>query len=149
MTCAGTKTGSCWAEEHLHRDRATHLPHAPDGGLRHKAGHGELRIALPVGYVWGDAPGEVRCDPDAEVVLVVRNVFARFAELGPVWRVWPWFLDEVLAPPVRNPPGGPLRWVQPSFAAIRQLLTKSVYAGVSAGGGGKGWDQLLHGQRMH
>ena len=98
-------------------------------GLRHKAARGELRIALPVGYVWGDAPGEVRCDPDEEVVLAIRNVFARFAELGAARRVWLWFLDEGLSLPARNPPGGPLRWVRPSFAAIRQLLTHPVYAG--------------------
>ena len=84
---------------------------------------------MPVGYVWGEAPGEVLCDPNEEVVLAIRNVFARFAELGAAWRVWLWFLDEGLSLPARNPPGGPLRWVRPSFAAIRQLLTNPVYAG--------------------
>ena len=31
--------------------------------------------------------------------------------------------------PPRKPAGGPLRWVLPSFAAIRQVLTNPVYAG--------------------
>ena len=98
-------------------------------GLRQKAARGELRIPLPVGYVWGEAPGEVRLDPDEEVVRALRNVFARFAELGAARRVWLWFLEEGLSLPARQPVGGPLRWARPSFAAIRQVLTNPVYAG--------------------
>ena len=98
-------------------------------GLRHKAARGELHIPLPVGYVWGEAPGEVRLDPDEEVVRALRNVFARFAELGAARRVWLWFLEEGLCLPARQPGGGPLRWVRPSYAAVRQVLTNPVYAG--------------------
>ena len=98
-------------------------------GLRQKAARGELRIPLPVGYVWGEASGEIRLDPDEEVVRALRNVFARFAELGAARRVWLWFLEERLSLPTRKPVGGPLCWVRPSLAAIRQVLTSPVYAG--------------------
>lgn len=98
-------------------------------GLRQKAARGELRIPLPVGYVWGEAPGEVRFDPDEEVVHAVRNVFTRFAELGAARRVWLWFVEEGLSLPARRPAAGPLCWVRPSLAAVRQVLTNPVYAG--------------------
>jgi hypothetical protein len=32
-----------------------------------------------VGFVWGDADGEIRFHPDEAVVSAIRNVFARFA----------------------------------------------------------------------
>ena len=73
-----TSSKSAFSEVELHAFRLRLLE-----GLRHKAARGELRISLPVGYVWGEAPGEVRFDPDEEVVLAIRQVFARFAELEP------------------------------------------------------------------
>src|SRR6201986_4191439 len=53
-----------------------------NGGIRNKAARGELRRGLPVGFVWGDADGEVRFHPDEAVVTAIRNVFASFAETG-------------------------------------------------------------------
>jgi DNA invertase Pin-like site-specific DNA recombinase len=35
-----------------------------NGGIRNKAARGELRRGLPVGFVWGEADGEVRFHPD-------------------------------------------------------------------------------------
>src|SRR5205085_336231 len=37
------------------------------GGLRNKAGRGELRIPLPAGLVWGEASGQILLHPDAAV----------------------------------------------------------------------------------
>src|SRR5258708_7503766 len=59
-----------------------------NGGIRNKAARGELRRGLPVGFVWGEADGEVRFHPDEAIVTAVRNVFARFAETGSARRVW-------------------------------------------------------------
>ena len=53
-----------------------------NGGIRNKAARGELRRGLPVGFVWGEADGEVRFHPDEAVVAAIRNVFARFAQTG-------------------------------------------------------------------
>src|SRR5438045_9708677 len=50
-------------------------------GRRNKARRGELRFALPIGYVWGPE-GTIRFDPDEQVQVVVRLVFRPFAELG-------------------------------------------------------------------
>jgi hypothetical protein len=41
-----------------------------------------------VGFVWGEENGEVRLHHDAAVTSAIRPIFARFAELGSVRRVW-------------------------------------------------------------
>ena len=44
-----------------------------NGGIRNKAARGELRRGLPVGFVWGEADGEVRFHPDEAIVTAVRK----------------------------------------------------------------------------
>lgn len=48
---------------------------------RAKAGRGELRIPVPIGYVWHREYG-LTLDPDRRVQEVIRLVFARFRQLG-------------------------------------------------------------------
>src|SRR5271155_3880880 len=88
----GLKGTMSEAELHVLRARL-------NGGIRNKAARGELRRGLPVGFVWGDADGEVRLHPDEAVVSAIRNVFARFAETGSARRVWLWFRSEGLGFP--------------------------------------------------
>jgi len=61
------------SEAELHVLRARLL-----GGIRNKAARGELRRGLPVGFVWGDADGDVCFHPDEAVCGMSRTVFARF-----------------------------------------------------------------------
>ena len=68
----GLKGTMSEAELHVLRARL-------DGGIRNKAARGELRRGLPVGFVWGDADGEVLLHPDEAVTSAVRAVFARFS----------------------------------------------------------------------
>jgi DNA invertase Pin-like site-specific DNA recombinase len=68
------------AELHIIRARL-------EGGIRNKAARGELRPGLPVGFVWGEADGEVLFHPDATVTGAIRTVFERFAEFGSARRV--------------------------------------------------------------
>jgi DNA invertase Pin-like site-specific DNA recombinase len=117
------------SEAELHVLRARLL-----GGIRNKAARGELRRGLPVGLVWGDNDGEVRFHPDEAVCGMIRTVFARFAELGSVRRVWLWLRSEGLSFPLRAGPGGEVRWVDPSYIAIYHVLTNPVYAGAYAYG---------------
>jgi DNA invertase Pin-like site-specific DNA recombinase/predicted DNA-binding transcriptional regulator AlpA len=117
------------SEAELHVLRARLL-----GGIRNKAARGELRRGLPVGFVWGDEDGEVRFHPDEAVCGMIRTVFARFAELGSVRRVWLWLRSEGLSFPLRTGPGGEVRWVDPSYIAIYHVLTNPVYAGAYAYG---------------
>ena len=99
------------------------------GGIRNKAARGELRRGLPVGFVWGEEDGEVRFHPDAAVTSAIRTVFARFAELGSVRRVWLWLRSEGLTFPMQTHYGAAIQWIDPSYTAIYHVLTNPVYAG--------------------
>src|ERR1700686_17661 len=112
------------SEAELHILRARLL-----GGIRNKAARGELRRGLPVGFVWGEEDGEVRFHPDAAVTSAIRTVFARFAELGSVRRVWLWLRSEGLTFPMQTHYGAAIRWIDPSYTAIYHVLTNPVYAG--------------------
>jgi hypothetical protein len=113
------------AELHIIRARL-------DGGIRNKAARGELRRALPVGFVWGEQDGQVLFHPDEAVTGAIRTVFERFAEFGTARRVWLWFRSEGLSFPLQTTPAGmpgPIRWVAPTYHALHQILTNPVYAG--------------------
>ena len=56
---------------------------------RAKARRGELRISVPVGYVWHRELG-LDFDPDQRLQQVIRLIFARFRDLGSARQV---FLD--------------------------------------------------------
>jgi len=112
------------SEAELHILRARLL-----GGVRNKAARGELRRGLPVGFVWGEEDGEVRFHPDAAVTSAIRTVFARFAELGSVRRVWLWLRSEGLTFPMQTHYGAAIQWIDPSYTAIYHVLTNPVYAG--------------------
>ena len=112
------------SEAELHVIRARLL-----GGIRNKAQRGELRRGLPIGFVWGDADGEVRFDPDEAVTHVVRTVFEKFAETGSVRQVWIWFRSQKLLFPSRPHLHAPIRWIPPTYHALHSVLASPVYAG--------------------
>jgi DNA invertase Pin-like site-specific DNA recombinase len=121
----GLKGTMSEAELHVLRARL-------EGGIRSKAARGELRRGLPVGFVWGEADGEVRFHPDKQVCGAIHTVFARFAELGSVRATWLWFRAEGLAFPLQATTlGGPdqIRWVTPTYTAIHHVVASPVYAG--------------------
>ncbi len=123
----GLKGTMSEAELHILRARL-------NGGIRNKAARGELRRGLPVGFVWGEADGEVRFHPDEAVCAAIRAVFARCAELGSVRRVWLWLRTEGLSFPLQRRYGGSICWVDPSYIAVYHVLTNPVYAGAYAYG---------------
>ena len=123
----GLKGTMSEAELHVLRARL-------DGGIRNKAARGELRRALPVGFVWGEGDGEVLFHPDEAVTSAIRTVFESFAEFGSARRVWLWFRSERLPFPLQDAPGGQVRWVTPTYTAIHHILTNPVYAGAYAYG---------------
>src|SRR6266699_3318462 len=118
----GLKGTMSEAELHVLRARL-------NGGIRNKAARGELRRGLPIGFVWGEADGEVRFHPDEAIVTVIRDVFARFAEMGSARRVWLWFRSQGLKFPLQMHGRAEIRWVEASYTAIHQVLTNPVYAG--------------------
>jgi DNA invertase Pin-like site-specific DNA recombinase len=123
----GLKGTMSEAELHVLRARL-------NGGIRNKAARGELRRGLPVGFVWGQAEGEVCFHPDEAVVTAIRTVFARFSETGSARRVWLWFRSEGHKFPLQLHQGGEIRWVEASYTAIHHVLTNPVYAGAYAYG---------------
>ena len=123
----GLKGAMSEAELHVLRARL-------NGGIRNKAARGELRRGLPVGFVWGEADGEVRFHPDEAVIAAIRNVFASFAQTGSARRVWLWFRSEGLTFPLQMHQGAEIRWVEASYTAIHHVLTNPVYAGAYAYG---------------
>jgi hypothetical protein len=58
---------------------------------RAAARRGELRVPLPVGYVYDD--GQVVIDPDAEVAAAITDVFAAFEATGSAYGVAGIFAD--------------------------------------------------------
>ena len=118
----GLKGTMSEAELHMLRARL-------NGGIRNKAARGELRRGLPVGFVWGEADGEVRLHPDEAVAAAIRCVFARFAEMGSARRVWLWFRSEGLKFPLQMHARAEIRWVEASYTAIHHVLSNPVYAG--------------------
>ena len=84
---------------------------------------------VPVGFVWGEADGEVLLHPDETVVTAIRTIFARFAETGSARRVWLWFRDQGLQLPLQMSAHAEIRWVEASYHAIHQVLSNPVYAG--------------------
>ena len=123
----GLKGAMSEAELHVLRARL-------NGGIRNKAARGELRRGLPVGFVWGEADGEVRFHPDEAVVAAIRNVFSSFAQTGSARRVWLWFRSEGLTFPLQMHQGAEIRWVEASYTAIHHVLTNPIYAGAYAYG---------------
>src|SRR6202165_77094 len=95
----GLKGTMSEAESHVLRARLL-------GGIRNKAARGELRRALPVGFVWGEQDGKVLFHPDEAVCATIRSVFSRFTELGSARRVWLWMRSEGLAFPLQTCYGG-------------------------------------------
>ena len=106
-----------------------------NGGIRNKAARGELRRGLPVGFVWGDADGEVRFHFDEAVRHNDRlGLHAIRQRPVPARRVWLWFRSEGLRLPLRMHQGWEIRWVEASYTAIHQVLSNPVYAGAYAYG---------------
>ena len=95
---------------------------------RAAARRGELRVPLPVGYVY-DEGGMVVIDPDAEVAAVA-DVFAAFTQTGSAYGVAGAFAGRRF--PRRAYGGawaGQIRWGRLTHARAAGILTNPVYAG--------------------
>ena len=97
------------------------------GGLRNKAARGELRIPLPAGLVWGEAPGQILLHPDEAVRGAIGAVFDRFAASGSARQVWLWLRENGLQLPSLR--AGQLAWVTAAYPAVHKILTHPAYAG--------------------
>jgi DNA invertase Pin-like site-specific DNA recombinase len=99
------------------------------GAKQAAAERGELRIGLPVGYIYDD-DGRVVIDPDSEVQAAITDLFAAFRAGGSAFRVVAAFKDRLF--PKRAYGGtwaGHLDWGRLTHSRVVNILDNPVYAG--------------------
>jgi excisionase family DNA binding protein len=98
---------------------------------REKAQRGELRISVPIGYIWHRDVG-LGFDPDARLQEVIRLIFARFRQLGSARQV----LLSLRAEQVHFPRPSDGRtlthfdWIPIRYRNVISVLKNPFYAGV-------------------
>jgi len=102
---------------------------------RAKAHRGELRISVPVGYIWHREIG-LGFDPDLRVQEAVRSIFARFRELGSARRVLMAMTAERIHFPRPSESGKQVTfdWTPIRYRNVISVLKNPFYAGVYAYG---------------
>jgi len=114
---------------------------------RAKARRGELRISVPIGYIWHREIG-LGFDPDLRIQEVVRLIFARFRQLGSARQV----LLSMLAEQVHFPrPSDGKRliafeWTPIRYRNVISVLKNPFYAGVYAYGKGEKRTEIVDGR---
>jgi hypothetical protein len=105
-------------------------------GRRAKARRGELKFALPMGYV-RDLAGRVIKDPDAQAQAVIDTIFEQFARRRTINGVLQYLVNHQLTLPFRIRGGaqtGQLQWRRPNRVTLSNLLHNPAYAGAYAYG---------------
>ena len=103
-----------------------------------KARRGELRIAVPIGYVWS-RDGGLMMDPDRRIQDAIRTVFQLFERLGSATQVLLHMRREgLLFPRPRNGKSlSELAWTAPAYRNVISVLQNPFYAGAYAYGKSK------------
>jgi excisionase family DNA binding protein len=114
---------------------------------RAKARRGELRISVPIGYIWHREVG-LGFDPDLRIQGVVRLIFARFRELGSARQV----LLSMSAEQVHFPRPSDGRklvsfeWTPIRYRNVISVLKNPFHAGVYAYGKGEKRTEIVDGR---
>lgn len=111
-----------------------------------KARRGELRIGVPVGYVWSRDDG-LTMDPDRRIQDVIRSVFRLFERLGSAMQVLRHMRREgLLFPrPIDGKDSARRCWRAPAYRNIIAVLQNPFYAGAYAYGKSKVQTDLVDG----
>lgn len=123
------------------------------GGQLNKARRGELKLSLPIGFVYGP-DGRVGFDPDQQVQEAIRCFFATFRRVGSATATVRAFREQGLRIPRRirrGPHCGELHWVPLVHSRALQILHNPRYAGAFFYGRyrtRRGVDGRYHGQRL-
>lgn len=114
---------------------------------RSKARRGELRIAVPIGYIWHREIG-LGLDPDRRVQEVTHRIFQRFRELGSARRVHLALKAEQMHFP--RPSDGKrmttFDWTPIRYRNVISVLKNPFYAGVYAYGKSVNRTQIVDGR---
>ncbi|MBC8426800.1 recombinase family protein, partial [bacterium] len=106
------------------------------GGLLAKAARGELRIGLPVGFVY-DEQDKVRLHPDVQVRQSIELLFETFRRAGTACATVKYFGDEALLFPRPAGQGGrgvEVLWKPLELQTVVRVLHNPRYAGAFAYG---------------
>lgn len=108
-----------------------------------KARRGELRIGVPVGYVWSRDEG-LMMDPDRRIQDVIRTIFRLFERLGSATQVLLYMRREgLLFPRPDSKSTSQLVWRAPVYRNIIAILQNPFYAGAYAYGKSKVQTELV------
>jgi hypothetical protein len=114
---------------------------------RAKARRGELRISVPIGYIWHREIG-LGFDPDLRIQQVVRLIFARSRELGSARQVLLSMIAEQVHFP-RPSDGKKLvafEWTPIRYRNVISVLKNPFYAGAYAYGKGEKRTEIVDGR---
>jgi DNA invertase Pin-like site-specific DNA recombinase len=114
---------------------------------RAKARRGELRISVPIGYIWHREVG-LGFDPDLRIQKVVGLIFERFRRLGSARQVLLSMAAEHVHFP-RPSDGKKLisfEWTQIRYRNVISVLKNPFYAGVYAYGKGEKRTEIVDGR---
>ncbi len=111
-----------------------------------KAKRGELRIGVPVGYLWSRDDG-LMMDPDRRIQDAIRTVFRLFERLGSATQVLLHMRREgILFPrPADGKSTAQLNWRQPVYRNVISVLQNPFYAGAYAYGKARVQTELVAG----
>jgi DNA invertase Pin-like site-specific DNA recombinase len=96
-----------------------------------KAAAGELRIALPTGFIWSDT-GKIIFEPNEQVQHAIRDVFVLFEELGSALGVVRHFREQGRTFPTlikSGPRKGQYEWRQLAEHRLLEIYHNPAYAG--------------------
>jgi DNA invertase Pin-like site-specific DNA recombinase/predicted site-specific integrase-resolvase len=119
----GLKGSMSAAELHLLNGRL-------QGAKKQAAARGELRVPLPVGFVYDADDDQVVKDPDEQVQAAIGDVFAEFERTGSGYGTVAAFAGRLF--PLRAYGGvwdGQLRWGRLTHGRVIAVLANPVYAG--------------------
>lgn len=120
----GLKGTMSEAELHILRARL-------QGGIRHQAQRGALKVPLPIGLVYAE-DGSVILDPDAQIQQAIHLLFATFKRIGSAWGTVRYFRQEGLLFPRRvrtGPHKGEVHWAPLLHNTMLRVLRNPRYAG--------------------
>ena len=111
-----------------------------------KARRGELRIGVPVGYVWSRDDG-LMMDPDRRIQEAIHTVFRLFERLGSATQVLLHMREKgLLFPrPAESKTPSKLSWRAPVYRNVISVLQNPFYAGAYAYGKAKVQTALVDG----
>lgn len=120
----GLKGAMSEAEIHFMRARL-------QGGILNKAKRGELKMRLPVGFVYDDSE-KIVIDPDQQVKEAVEHLFSTFKRAGSAYAVVKHFRENNLEFPVHvwsSPHTGEIVWKPLYHHRVLQVLHNPRYTG--------------------